>query len=153
MKKFKLCRFDIFFLCHPIKLDWILCNILSFKHIRKVCNICHLHLWTAVGVWTSSIEPHSVCLKVSLSRAHTFWASLLCCTVVLINAFFHWTSQHKRCSSADGRYTQHSHKNKQLSLATSTNLCGMLMEWLSRHSVAPLFFKAEMCLSTKSRKI
>lgn len=98
-----------------------------------------------------NIQLYSVSVKVSLGRTPTFWASLMCCTATLINAFFHWTPQHTRCSSADSRYKQHSHKNKQLSLGTSTNLCGMFREWFSRHFVASLLFKAEMCASTEKK--
>lgn len=98
-----------------------------------------------------NIQLYSVSLKVSPGRTPTFWASLMRCTATLINAFFHWTSQHTCCSSADSRYTQHSHKNKQLSLGTSTNLCGMFREWFSRHFVASLLFKAEICASTEKQ--
>lgn len=44
-----------------------------------------------------NIQLYSVSLKVSLNRTPTFWASLMPCTATLINAFFHWTSQHTRC--------------------------------------------------------
>lgn len=79
--------------------------------------------WIGVGMWTFSVN--SVHLKVALSRIPALQVSLLCCTVTPINAFFQWTSQSTRCYSADRRYTQQSHRNNQLSLTTSTNLCGM----------------------------
>lgn len=99
-----------------------------------------------------NISLYSLSLKVSLGRTPTFQASLMRLTATLINAFFHRTSQHARCSSADSRYTQHSHKNKQLSPGTSTNLCGMFREWFSRNFVAALLFKAEMCASTQKKE-
>lgn len=103
----------IYFICSNVFLNWFFCDC-------QIYITMHTDYWHRLvnGCRRTNIQRDSVCLKVALSRIPTFWASLLRCTVTLINAFFHWTSQHTHCSSADSRSTQHSHKNKRLSLAT-----------------------------------
>lgn len=72
-------------------------------------------------------------LKVALSRLPPPWASLLCCIVTQINAFFHQTSQSTRCFQQKG--DTHSSLTKATNLASKLRLISMecFSKSISRH--------------------